>query len=73
MKTSKPRSFVIRTWREDTGVRRWRATVTDLETRNSKGFSRFEALVQHLQVVLEEEPVSPLEQSELERSEREQP
>jgi hypothetical protein len=53
MRDSKSKHFIIRTWLEVSGFRRWRATVTDVETRRSQGFTRFEDLVQHLETQLD--------------------
>ncbi len=49
MKSVKAKSFVIRTWLEPGGAAAWRGVVTELETRRSKGFSRFTDLVRHLE------------------------
>jgi environmental stress-induced protein Ves len=48
----KARGIVIRTWTEQHATHAWRATVTDVETRQTRAFSRFADLVRYLETVL---------------------
>lgn len=49
MSISKAKNLVIRAWLEEGGVNAWRATVTNVDTKQARSFSRVSELVKHLE------------------------
>ncbi len=49
MNIGKAKNLVIRAWLEEGGVNAWRATVTNVDTKQIRGFSRISELVKHLE------------------------
>lgn len=54
--SSKAKNLVIRAWLEQGGVNAWRATVTNLDTKQARGFSQVSELVKHLESEISAHP-----------------